>query len=281
MSNLDELRAKYIVDKEPTKVQESNKEDNVNIEIDKLVDFRNNQPFLFYDNDKKEEMMESIKKYGVMTPIIVRKIEDDKYEILSGHNRVRCSKELGLSTIPAQIVDCDDKKATIIMLDSNLCNREKILPVEKGYAYKMKKGITNLFPKETEESRTQIYRYIRLTELIKYFQDKVNNNEIEIKTGVEISFLKKEEQEILSQVLEDEKIKISLVQAQKIRSIKENIEYRTIINELKNGDKQEKFTGKIEKLAVKKYKDKFKNDKEFTELIVRLLEEYFSSDSES
>lgn len=294
---INDLAMKYINNDIPKKenvaVSTDNK-DEIKIEINKLVAFRKRQPFSLYDENKKEEMKESIKINGVLEAIIVRKIENDKFEILSGHNRVECCKELGYSTIRARIVDCDDDKATLIMLDTNLCNREKILPVEKGYAYKIKNDILknrvnnsniNAYednsPLGTEDGKTQIYRYIRLTELIKTLQEKVNNEIIPLRAGVELSYLDKESQEIVNQVVEDEQIKISLVQAQKLRFKKNEINYELVLKILKNEKvKVEKFTGRIDKKATKLYRDKFKNDKEFTELVVKLLEEYFTSESE-
>ena len=145
--SIEDARKKFVVDKTPEKEEKAevpkieNTNNIINIEINKLVAFRKRQPFSMYDETKKQEVLESIKENGVLVPIIVRKIENDKYEIISGHNRVECSKELHLSTIPAQIVDCDDNKATLIMIDTNLCNRDKIPPVEKGYAYKLKMEI--------------------------------------------------------------------------------------------------------------------------------------------
>lgn len=261
----------------------------INIDIEKLVAFRKKQPFSMYDENKKNETKESIRKNGVLVPIIIRKIEGNKYEIISGHNRVECSKELGIKTIPAQIIDCNDEKAILIMIDTNLCNREKILPVEKGYAYKMKIDIlkndanasnineySNNSPLETEESKAQIYRYIRLTELIKSLQEKVNKDEIPLRAGVELSYLSKEEQEIVNQALDIEQVKISLVQAQRIRMKRNNITYELVLKILKNEKiKKEKFTGRLEKRAFKIYKDKFNSDKEFTDLIIQLLDDYF------
>ena len=266
----------------------------INIELSKLVAFRKRQPFSMYDENKKKEVLESIKENGVLVPIIVRKIDNEKYEIIAGHNRVDCSKELGLSTIPAQIVDCDDNRATLIMIDTNLCNRDKILPVEKGYAYKTKMeilknnpNISNIkefndnSPMGTEDGKTQIYRYIRLTELIKILQEKVNNEIIPLRAGVELSYLTKEEQEIVNQVIEDEQVKLSLVQAQKIRLERKNISYGKILNILKNKKEQkEKFTGKLDKKTFKEYKDRFNSDKEFSILIKQLLDDYFRSDSD-
>ena len=266
----------------------------INIELSKLVAFRKRQPFSMYDEIKKQEVLESIRENGVLVPIIVRKIENEKYEIISGHNRVECSKELNLSTIPAQIVDCDDDKATLIMIDTNLCNRDKINPIEKGYAYKIKMeilknnpNISNIndfkdnSPMGTEDSKTQIYRYIRLTELIKSLQEKIINEDLPMRAGVELSYLSKEEQEIVNQVIEDEQIKLSLVQAQKIRANKNNITYTEVLKLLKNDrNKADKFTGKLSRKVFKEYKDKFNSDKEFSILVKKLLDDYFKSDSD-
>ena len=298
--SIEDARKKFVVDKTPefTKKVEEQKVENtnniINIELSKLVAFRKRQPFSMYDEIKKQEVLESIRENGVLVPIIVRKIENEKYEIISGHNRVECSKGLNLSTIPAQIVDCDDDKATLIMIDTNLCNRDKINPIEKGYAYKMKmeilKNNTNISninnskdnsPMGTEDSKTQIYRYIRLTELIKSLQEKIINEDLSTRAGVELSYLSKEEQEIVNQVIEDEQIKLSLVQSQKIRANKNNITYTEVLKLLKNGkNKVDKFTGKLNKQVFKEYKDKFNSDKEFSILVKKLLDDYFKSDSD-
>lgn len=297
---IEDARKKFVVDKTPefTKKVEEQKVENtnniINIELSKLVAFRKRQPFSMYDEIKKQEVLESIRENGVLVPIIIRKIENGKYEIISGHNRVECSKELNLSTIPAQIVDCDDNKATLIMIDTNLCNRDKIPPVEKGYAYKMKMEILKNNPNisninefienshnENNTSLAQIYRYIRLTELIKPLQDRVNFEQINLMAGVELSYLSKEEQEIVNQVIEDEQIKLSLVQSQKIRANKNNITYTEVLKLLKNGkNKVEKFTGKLNKQVFKEYKDKFNSNKEFSILVKKLLDDYFKSDSD-
>lgn len=295
--SIEDARKKFVVDKITEKEEKvempkiKNDKNIINIELSKLVAFRERQPFSMYDETKKQEVLESIKENGVLVPIIVRKIPNGKYEIISGHNRVECSKELHLSTIPAQIVDCDDNKAILILIDTNICNRDKIPPVEKGYAYKMKMDILknnsnianiNKFNYNsqfgTEDGKTQIYRYIRLTELIKILQEKVNNEIIPFNAGVEISYLSKEEQDIVNQVIEDEQIKLSIIQAQKIRSKKNNITYELVSKILKNEKiKEEKFTGKLNKQVFKEYKDRFSSDKEFSSLVKKLLDDYFGS----
>lgn len=295
--SIEDARKKFVIDKtiediETKKIENTN--NIIEIELNKLVAFRKRQPFSMYDEIKKQEVLESIRKSGVLVPIIVRKIDDNKYEIISGHNRVECSKELQLSTIPAQIVNCDDDKATLIMIDTNLCNRDKIPPIEKGYAYKMKmdilknnhnlskiNGLVENSHDENNTSLAQIYRYIRLTELIKPLQNKVNLEQINFMAGVEISYLSNEEQEIINQVLEEEQIKLTLIQAQKLRLKRNSITYEIVLNILKNEkNKVEKFTGKLDKQVFKEYKSRFNSDKEFNILIKKLLDDYFKSDSD-
>ena len=270
---IEDARKKFVVDKTPeiTKKIEEKKVENtnniINIELSKLVAFRKRQPFSMYDEIKKQEVLESIKENGVLVPIIIRKIDNEKYEIISGHNRVECSKELNLSTIPAQIVDCDDDKATLIMIDNpNISNIN---------------GYTDNSPMGTEDGKTQIYRYIRLTELIKSLQEKIINENLPMRAGVELSYLSKEEQEIVNQVIEDEQTKLSLVQSQKIRANKNNITYTELLKLLKNDkNKVNKFTGKLNKQVFKEYKDKFNSDNEFSILVKELLDDYFKSDSD-
>ena len=138
-------------------------------------------------------------------------------------------------------------------------------------------------PEGNSEKKSQIYRYIRLTELIKELQEKVNQEIIPINSSVELSYLSKEEQEIVNQVIEDKQIKLSLVQAQKIRMKKNNISYESVLKILNNEkEKIEKFRGKLSRKFVNSFKDKFTNDKEFEDLMYKLLAEYFNkADTES
>jgi len=264
-----------------------------NIEIDKLVDFRQGQPFSMYDENKIEQMKESIKLNGVLVPIIIRAIEDNKYEIIAGHNRVRCVKELGETTIPANIIECDDDKATLIMLETNLCQRDEIPPVEKAYAYKMQletikklgtqyehqKSIEELSDK-SKDSRATIQRLIRLTELVKGLQDKVNANEISVLAGVELSYIGVKEQNIINDFITKNNIKLTIGQAEILRSNKGEItedSLKEVLQGKTNKEKVIKFTGKIKKDTFKKYKDKFNSDDEFDTLINELLEKHFNN----
>ncbi len=270
-------------------------ENNImDIELSKIINFRNGQPFKLYTNDKKEEMKRSILRNGVLVPILVRLIEDDNYEIISGHNRVQCCRELELKTIPTKIINCDDDTATLIMLETNLYQRDNLSIMEKAEAYKKqleiikktaKENLDHYGPnslslsKEGMDSQTQIKRFIRLTNLIPSIQQKINSGVIQFLVGVELSYIDENEQETINNVIEKYKIKLTTKQAQYIRSIKGNIEKESLISYLNKNDdeKKSKFTGKINKEIIKKYKVKFTNDIEFNEIIDNLLIEYFKN----
>ena len=307
---MENIADKYLM----KKFQDTNKgtndyekiEDNqiVELQIDRLVPFKKQQPFSMYDDNKKQEVKESIEKFGVLTPIIVRPIDNEKYEIIAGHNRVECSKELGKESIPAKIMNIDDDDATLIMIDTNLCSRDKISPIEKGRAYKLKleilkkktqelldssnvdgdsliresqKSIDKL-TEETKESKSQIYRFISLTNLNADFQRLVEKEEMAISVGSEVSTLNEQEQEILYSVLDDKHKNLKLSEIQKIKNLEE-ITYNSVSDILENKKvKKASFTGKLNKKVAKKYKDKFNNDNDFTNLIDQLLEKYFEQE---
>ena len=281
-------------------------EDNqiVELQIDRLVPFKKQQPFSMYDDNKKQEVKESIEKFGVLTPIIVRPIDNEKYEIIAGHNRVECSKELGKESIPAKIMNIDDDDATLIMIDTNLCSRDKISPIEKGRAYKLKLEIlkkktqelldnsnvdgdslirksqksVDKLTEETKESKSQIYRFISLTNLNTDFQRLVEKEKMAISVGSEVSTLNEQEQEILYSVLDDKHKNLKLSEIQKIKNLEE-ITYNSVSDILENKKvKKASFTGKLNKKVAKKYKDKFNNDNDFTNLIDQLLEKYFEQE---
>ena len=173
-----------------------------------------NHPFKVIDNDELFQMSESIKEKGVIVPALVRPKEDGRYEMVSGHRRKRASELAGLDKIPCIVRDLSDDEAIIAMVDSNM-QREEILPSERAFAYKMKleamthQGKRNdltsdqvgpklrsntLLSNEVGDSETQIKRYIRLTYLIPELLEKVDNKEIAFNPGVELSYLKEEEQ---------------------------------------------------------------------------------------
>lgn len=283
----------------------NNKQEITMIDINLLDEF-NNHIFSAISQNKFEELKESVARSGVLSPIIVRK-KQDRYEIISGHNRTRCCKELNIKEIPAIIKDYDDDMAELIMIETNLAQRENILPCEKGLAYKKRLEILKKIRKEngakasndndllettpmeqeeysveklaneSEDSRATIQRLIRLTELNNDLKNKVNNDVIGIRAGVELSYIKPEEQIIVNDIIDENNLKITTAQAQKLRAVYGTITRENVMEIIKGKPKkkEDKFTGRLTKNIFKKYKDKFANDKEFSELIDILLENHY------
>ena len=167
-----------------------------------------NHPFKVLDDEKMDELVDSIKENGILTPVIVRKDRDDLYEMISGHRRLHAAKIAGLETLPAIIKEMNDDQAIIYMVDSNL-QREELLPSEKAFSYRMKYDAmkrqgyrsdltsaqngrkletADILGKQVGESRNQVKRYLRLTELIQELLDLVDEKRIPIIVGVEMSF---------------------------------------------------------------------------------------------
>lgn len=198
------------------------------------------QPFKPYNEDKLLELAESIEQRGVIEPICVRPLPDGQMQILAGHNRVAAARLAGLTTIPAQIRLLDDNDAQILMVDSNLQHREKLLPSEKAFAYKLRmkalkcqgsrtdltsrplgeKLSVSQISEDVGDSERQIHRYIRLTELTEDLLNLTDNETLSFRAGVELSYLTKEQQKLLLQVMQDVACKApSMAQATKLRKL--------------------------------------------------------------
>ena len=312
-----ELLNKFLENQEKMEKEKSVKKDNKEeitlVDVELLDEFKN-RIISSLSKNKFEELKESISKLGVLSPIIIRKKENNRYEIISGHNRSKCCKELGINKIPAIIKDYDDDMAELIMIETSLAQRERILPCEKGLAYKIKYELLKKMNKEndgnasylnelkeidplghekrsidkladeSEDSPTQIKRLIRLTELDNGLKQKVNDEIIGIRAGVELSYIKPEEQVIVNDVIDEYNIKLTTSQAEKLREVYGTITRENVLDIIKGNKKekkQDKFTGKINRKLYKKYKDKFANDKEFCELIEFLLENHYKSQSDN
>ena len=227
---------------------EDNKEKIEDIDIS-LIDNFKDHPFKVVDNEELKSLKESIKTNGVLSPAIIRKKDDGRYEMISGHRRKYASELLGLNTMPCIIKDLTDDEAIIFMVDSNL-QREKLLPSERAFAYKMKYEALqhqrkttatqvntevrplgtvvrsdNILADELGESARQIQRYIRLTNLIPKLLTMVDNAELKempaiaLRPAVELSFLSKEEQKMLAEYIEYNFVTPSLEQAIKLKEL--------------------------------------------------------------
>lgn len=205
------------------------------IELSKLVPFRNH-PFKVKNDEEMTQLMHSISETGVLVPALARPKEDG-YELIAGHRRLAACKALGMETMPVIIRDLSDEEAVITMVDSNL-QREHILPSEKAFAYKMKldamkhqgkrtsdqvgqKFSVDQVAEESSDSKTQIQRYIRLTNLIPAILQMVDDGKIALTPAVELSYLLPSEQESLLSLMESDEVTPSLSQAQRLRRMSE------------------------------------------------------------
>ena len=214
----------------------------INLVIDDLHPFPK-QPFRLYTEEKMQEMVESVTEYGVISPIVVRPNPDGEgYEIISGHNRVEACRRANINQVPAIIREVDDDTAIILMVDSNLRQRDKLLPSEKAKAYQMKMEalkrqgarrdltsghdgqklgtVTRDTVAETvEDSARQIQRFVRLNNLSPALMNLVDEGKLALTPAVEISYLGEAEQEIVQEILERDQVSPSLSQAQKLRKL--------------------------------------------------------------
>ena len=219
--------------------REAEQEKVQEILLQELFPFKNH-PFKVQDDEKMRETAESIREYGVLVPAIARPRPDGGYELIAGHRRKHASELAGLDTMPVIVRDLDDDAATIIMVDSNL-QRESLLPSERAFAYKMKldamkrqvgrhakndsqvgnhfdrRKSSDIMAEEVGESKNQIFRYIRLTNLIPDLLNMVDNKRIAFNPAVELSYLSVDEQEQLLEVMESEQATPSLSQAQRLK----------------------------------------------------------------
>lgn len=193
----------------------NNEESAIDIKVDQIVPFQNH-PFKVLDDEKMDDLIDSIRQNGILTQVLVRPVGDNQYEMVSGHRRLRTAKAAGLEAVPAFIRALSDDDTTIIMVDANI-QREELLPSEKAYAYKMKLDAIKHQGKNTRtsspngrkleaaeviadqvgESRNQVHRFVRLTELIPDLLELVDAKRRPIVTGVDISYIDKETQKLL------------------------------------------------------------------------------------
>ena len=266
-----------------------------NIPLEKLKPFPNH-PFKIREDEAMMETVESVKSFGVLQPAIVRKTKDGEYEILSGHRRKRACELAGRKTMPVIVRELSDDAAVIFMVDSNL-QRENILPSERAAAYKMKLDamkrqgmrtdltLSQLEPKlrsdekiarEVGDSRAQIQRYIRLTELQPELMKMVDEKKIAFTPAVELSYLKPDEQRMLIDSIESEQSTPSLSQAQRMKKLSQRGELNddvifSIMTELKKPEKNEI---RLSSDILEKYFPKNYTPQKMQEVIIKLLESW-------
>ena len=252
-------------------------------------------PFHVAEDETLSELAESIKEFGIVTPIITRPKEDgDGYEVIAGQRRVRASELAGINTVPAFVLPLDRDRAIITLVDSNL-QRENILPSERAFAYKMKSEAMKRQGFRTDLTSSQVVtklrtddkvaqgfgvgrmtvqRFIRLTELIPPILRMVDEGKIALTPAVELSFLKKDEQENLFATMESEEATPSLSQAQRMKSQSQSgrLDMDTIFAIMTEEKGNQKETLKINTSKLKKYFPKNTTPKQMEETIIKLLE---------
>ncbi|WWR17748.1 ParB/RepB/Spo0J family partition protein [Lachnospiraceae bacterium JLR.KK009] len=252
-------------------------------------------PFHVVEDEMLSELAESIKEFGIVTPIITRPKEDgDGYEIIAGQRRVRASELAGINTIPAFVLPLDRDRAIITLVDSNL-QRENILPSERAFAYKMKSEAMKRQGFRTDLTSSQVgtklrtddkvaqgfgvgrmtvQRFIRLTELIPPILQMVDGGRIALTPAVELSFLKKDEQESLFATMESEEATPSLSQAQRMKSLSQSgrLDMDMIFSIMTEEKGNQKETLKINTSKLKKYFPKNTTLKQMEDAIIKLLE---------
>lgn len=278
--------------------EDAQREKVVEIALSQLHPFQNH-PFQVRDDQSMQETADSIREYGVLVPAIARPDPNGGYELIAGHRRHRASQLAGKETMPVIIRELDDDAATIIMVDSNL-QRETLLPSERAFAYKMKleamkhqgervdltcaqvghklegKKSRDILAEQVGQSRNQVQRYIRLTELIPELLELVDEHKIALNPAYELSFLKKEEQTKLLDAMESEQTTPSLSQAQRLKKFSQEGHLsldvmRAILSEEKKSEVDRvTLTGD----TLRKYFPKSYTPQRMQNTIIKLLEQW-------
>ena len=267
-----------------------------NIPLEELHPFKNH-PFKIKNDAAMQDTVDSVREYGVLVPAIARPDPDGGYELIAGHRRHHASELAGKETMPVIVRDLDDDAATIIMVDSNL-QREELLPSERAFAYKMKleairhqgkrQELTSsqvgmklqaldIVGQQAGDSRNQVHRFIRLTELIPELLDMVDERKIAFNPAVELSYLKKEEQTLLLEAMDSEQATPSLSQAQRLKKFSQQKMLsldvmRAVMSEEKKTD-LDRVTLKNE--TLRKYFPKSYTPKQMEDTIIKLLEGWY------
>lgn len=268
------------------------------IPLSELHPFKNH-PFRVVDDEAMQRTVESVARFGVLAPALARPRPEGGYELVAGHRRMRASELAGLETMPVIVRQMDDDTATIAMVDSNL-QRETLLPSERAFAYKMKmeamkhqgertdltsgqlgrksdgKESREVIAEQTGESARQVQRFINLTNLIPELLDMVDHKEIAFNPAVELSFLKKEEQQGFLEAMDYGQSTPSLSQAQRIKKLSQagmctQEAMNTIMNEEK---KSELDTVTLKNDVLRKYFPRSYTPKQMQDTIIRLLEQW-------
>ena len=275
--------------------QEEQRDQVQQIPIGELFPFKNH-PFKVLDDDSMSDTVESVKQYGVLSPLIARPRPKGGYEIISGHRRQHAAELAGLETLPVIVRQMDDDAAIILMVDSNL-QREHILPSERAFAYKMKLDAmknqgtrsdltsTQVVSKlrsneklgaENNQSRETVRRFIRLTNLIPELLDMVDNKTVSFNPAVELSYLSPEQQQEVIRAMDDTQNFPSVSQAKRIKKLAQDGTFttETVVAIMGEEKKSELDTVTIKNDTLRKYFPRSYTPKQMEDTIIKLLEQW-------
>lgn len=273
------------------------------LSLDELHPF-SGHPFKVLDDDKMQDMVQSIREYGVLNPLLVRPKGSGGYELISGHRRKHACEIMGIKTAPCMVREIDDDEAVLLMVDSNI-QREELLYSEKAFAYKMKldamkrragrpgaggnaengsqvgnhleKGVKSIeiMADEVNESRNQIHRYIRLTELLPMLLERVDSKKIPFGVGVELSYLDHAGQEVLLRVMDRLAVVPNLAQAGRLKQLGKDgkLDEEGVVQILSK-EKTQPGTFRLERKKIDGYFPKDYTDEQKERLIYELLQEW-------
>ena len=261
------------------------------IPLNELHPFKDH-PFKIQNDEEMKRLMESIQKFGTLTPALARPLSEGGYELISGHRRLAACQVLGIETMPVIVRNMSDDEAVIAMVDANL-QREHILPSEKAFAYKMKldaikhQGVTSRqvgekllsvtqVSKESDDSERQVQRYIRLTYLIPELLSMVDEGKIAFNPAVEISYLDQSEQRVLLNAMELNDCTPSHAQAIRLKKLSQEgvLQDRTIYDILAEQKPNQQEQYKFRREDIRKYFPKSYTDKQVYDTVIKLLEQW-------
>ena len=247
-------------------------------------------PFEVKDDNAMNRLVESVKRYGVREPGLVRPLESGGYELLCGNRRKRASELAGIETLPVIIRELDDDEAVIAVVDSNLEQREEILPSEKAWAYRVKMEALNhsgiksesyshsILSRQTNTSKNQIFRLIRLTELVPALLDRVDTKQLAFTPAVELSYLSRTEQSVVVDCMEKYAVKPSLSQAHRLKCLKRDGKLtEKIMDKILSEEKKPPQNEPTGFLRYRKYFPPEYSAKEAENVIIDLLQEWRSA----
>ena len=275
--------------------QEQQREQVQQIPIGELFPFKNH-PFKVLDDESMQRTVESVEQYGVLSPLIARPRPEGGYEIISGHRRKHAAELANLDTVPVIVRNMEDDAATILMVDSNL-QREHILPSERAFAYKMKlDAIKNQgarsdltssqvgtklradekVAKDSGESRNQVQRFVRLTNLVPELLDMVDEKKISFNPAVELSYLDEAQQRDFLEAMNDTQNAPSLSQAQQLKKMAQQGEfsYEAAFDVMGKEKKSELDTVTIKNETLRKYFPRSYTPKQMEDIIIKLLDQW-------